>query len=177
MNRKEFLQKTQSLCLCCGALLTLGKTTEAAAQTSDQQFVQNWLIDLLETIETQTDEKTRKKLMRGCGIGCYQRHQFKQDIAAQGAGSLDKLIQAYKKNFEIWKEDNRVHIRYGAVSTSCYCPVARLHPAKPNDMHCYCTLSTHQTIFETALGRPIKADIVETLRRGGKTCHFIMDVS
>jgi hypothetical protein len=48
-----------------------------------------------------------------------------------------------------------------------------MRPPKPDDLHCECTRTTHQSIFETALGRPIKVDVVETLRRGGKTCHFV----
>ena len=96
------------------------------------------------------------------------------DIARQGQGSLEKLINAYKRNFEIWQEGNLVHIRYGEVSSGCYCPAARFRPAKPDDLHCECTRTTHQTIFETALGRPLQVDVVETVRRGGKTCHFIV---
>jgi hypothetical protein len=30
----------------------------------------------------------------------------------------------------------------------------------------------HQAIFETAPSRPVKLDVVETLRRGGRACHF-----
>ncbi len=42
------------------------------------------------------------------------------------------------------------------------------------DVHCECTRATHQAVFETALGRPFRVEIVESLRRGGKTCHFIV---
>jgi len=40
-----------------------------------------------------------------------------------------------------------------------------------------CTRATHQAIFETALQRPFKVDIVESLRRGGMTCHFAVRLS
>ena len=86
-------------------------------------------------------------------------------------------MDAYKKNFEVWREEGTVHVRYGAVNKQCYCPAARYHPVKPHDLHCECTRATHQTVFETALGRPIRVEVVESLRRGGKTCHFVAHVA
>ncbi len=142
----------------------------------EKEFIQNWLSDLISTIETELDEPTRVKLLAGCGRGCYNRFKFKSDIAEKGKGNLEKLIEAYKNNFEVWKEGNTVHIRYGEVSQGCYCPAARYRPAKPNDLHCECTRATHQTIFETALGRPIDVKILESVRRGNKTCHFLATV-
>lgn len=143
----------------------------------DKEFVEHWLADLLESMERVVDRNTMVKIVEGCGKACFNRYQFKQDIAAAGKDNLDKLIEAYKKNFEIWREGDKVHIRYGETSKMCYCPAAKYREAKPNDIHCECTRMTHQTVFETALGRPFEVKIVETLRRGGKTCHFVVDVS
>jgi hypothetical protein len=187
MDRKAFLEKTWKSGLGCCAVMALiqGDPAHAAPTAADEpsrmqfekEFVQNWLSDLLETMDAELDEKTRVKLMEGCGRGCFHRFQFKQDIAQQGKGDLQKLAAAYKKNFEIWQEGDLVHIRYGEVSSHCYCPAAYYRPAKPHDLHCECTRTTHQTIFETALGRPLKVDILESLRRGGKTCHFVVHVA
>jgi hypothetical protein len=145
---------------------------EKAAQERD--FIVNWLNDLLDTAEKTLDRETLVKLMGGCGKGCFQRHAFKRDMAVTGRDNLEKLIEAYDRNFEIWREGNVVHIRYGETSEQCYCPVARHRPAVENDLHCECTRGTHQAVFETALGRPFKVEIAESLRRGGKTCHFLV---
>jgi hypothetical protein len=186
MNRKEFLQKSFQSSLGCCAFLALNQDTPASASPCpaedsqaqfEKEFVQNWLSDLLDTMDTVLDREAQVKLMEGCGRGCFRRFKLKQDIAQQGKGDVEKLIEAYKKNFEIWQEGNLVHIRYGEVSNRCYCPAANYRPAKPHDVHCECTRTTHQTIFETALSRPFKVDVVETLRRGGKTCHFIVHLS
>ena len=142
----------------------------------ERDFIDNWVTDLLDTMDQQLDEKTRIRLMEGCGRGCYLRHQFKQDIAAKGCGSLEKLIKAYDENFEIWREGDTVHIRYGKVSKKCYCPVVRNRHPGGKDLHCECTRGTHQTIFETALGRPVPVEVLESVRRGGVTCHFLAHV-
>ena len=88
-----------------------------------------------------------KPIRLGCGRGCYNLHQFKKYISIAAEGDLDKLLITYKKNIEVWKEDN-----------------------------CNCTKTTHQAIFENALGRPFKVDILETIRRGRLTCHFLVHV-
>ena len=143
---------------------------------SEKQFIANWLSDLLGAIETTLDEPARIRLIEGCGRGCFLRHSFKQEIASQGSGSLEKLLEAYSHNFEIWREGDQVHIRYGEVSSGCYCPAVRTQPIGEHDLLCECTRMTHQTIFETALQRPFKVKVVESLRRGGKTCHFVVEV-
>ena len=186
MDRKEFFHKSFQSSLGCCALLALNQDAPASASPYpgeesqvqwEKEFIQNWLTDLLETMDSVLDQETKVKLMEGCGRGCFRRFRFKQDIANRGKDNLEKLIEAYKKNFEIWRDGERVHIRYGEVSNRCYCPAANYRPAKPNDIHCECTRTTHQTIFETALGRPFKVDIAESLRRGGKTCHFVVHLS
>ncbi len=188
MDRRDSIKRFAELGLCTGALsfLYLDDQKILAAVDSDEElkklrsqkeFIQNWLSDLLDTMDKVLDEETKVKLFEGCGKRCFERHQFKRDIAARGKGDLDKLIEAYKKNYEVWKDGNIVHVRYGEVSPGCYCPAANYRASKPNDVHCECTRMTHQSIFETALGRPFKVDILESLRRGGKTCHFAVHLT
>ncbi len=187
MNRKEFFRSSLAASACAGCFLFPVTSSLATGRTSpddekynqllrEKEFIQNWLTDLLNTIDENLDEPSKSFLLAGCGRGCFNRHQFKKDIAEKGKGDLDKLIEAYKNNFEVWKEGNTVHIRYGEVSQGCYCPAAKFRPAKPNDLHCECTRTTHQTIFETALGRTIDVKILESVRRGNKTCHFLATV-
>lgn len=132
-------------------------------------FTGNWLADLFDTIEEELDRPTQVKLLEGCGRGCYRRHSFKQDIARDGAGDLEKLLVAYRRNYNVQREGDVVHIYYG---DHCYCPAAQHRPPKPNDLQCECTKAGHQMIFEAALGRKFRADVAESIRRGGKTCHI-----
>lgn len=173
MERKEFLRMG-----CCAVAFLAAQpsaTAGNAPEPDELKFIQNWVTDLMETVDKELDEPTRIKLMNGCGRGCFNRFKFKQDIAADGKGSVDKLILALKRNFEAWREGDTVHVRYGAVNRhGCYCPAARYRPSKPNDTQCYCTRASHQAIWETALGRPVQVDILQSVRRGDPTCHFLV---
>ena len=190
MNRRNCLKKTLTAGagLCTASLFLMGFDEKSAHSENlpaeeieqlkqEKLFLQNWLSDLLETMDKELELPIKVKLIEGCGRGCFNRFSFKQDIAAKGANDLNKLIEAYKQNFETWKDGDLVHIRYGETSALCYCPAANYRKPKPNDVHCECTRTTHQTIFETALGRPFKIDILESLRRGGKTCHFAVHLA
>ena len=48
---------------------------------------------------------------------------------------------------------------------------------KPNDIHCYCTRAMHQAIWEAALGKKPQIDILQTVRRGDPTCHFLVHMA
>lgn len=189
ITRSEFLQRTAQLaCGTCVAAVfhpsrasaaetnaTVTPVDEALKRSQDENaFTKNWMTDLFASIDTDLEPAAKLKLMQACGRGCFNRHKFKQDIAESGKGDIDKLIEAYRKNFGIRREGDLVHISY---SGGCYCPAARNRPARPNDLHCECTRFTHETIFETALGRHIPVELVESIRRGGSKCHLIAHLS
>ncbi len=150
--------------------------TELEQLRTEKEFIQNWLSDLLAAMDAELDLPTRMRLYQACGRGCYHRFEFKQAIARDGHGDLQSLIAAYQRNFEAWQAEDGVHIRYGETSSGCYCPAARFRPSRPDDLHCECTRATHQAVFEAALGHPVRMDVRETVRRGGKTCHFVARV-
>jgi len=188
MNRSEFLRTSAGFaCASCLGLVVGPPASAAGAAAAEApaptpvdealqeardsyQFVNNWLTDLFTAIDAEVDPAVQLKLMQACGRGCYNRHKFKQDIAAAGRGDPDKLFEAYRKNFRVDREGGVMHIRYG---DHCYCPAARNRPALPNDVHCECTRATHQTLIEAALGRPVKVELLESVRRGGTTCHLV----
>jgi hypothetical protein len=191
MERKQFLCRTLQLGLGSCGLAALGSVAAAVADDTppaatappdevtlarmERDFVRNWVSDLLDAAEESLPREQVVRLMEVCGRGCFRRHEFKRQIAEKGKGDLDRLLEAYKKNFEVWRDGGDVHVRYRATSARCYCPVVKTREPRANDAHCECTRTTHH--FETALGRPVKVEVRETLRRGGKTCHFVAHVA
>jgi len=186
MKRAEFIRSSSRVaCGSCLALLLGGDAdaAEAAPATpvdealrrarAEIDFTNNWLTDLFEAIDTQLEPAAKLKLIEACGRGCFRRHKFKTDIAEAGRGDVEKLLAAYRKNFRISREGDLVHISYGAERNDCFCPAARNRPARPNDLHCECTRATHEAIFEAALSRHIRVELVETVRRGGQRCHLV----
>jgi hypothetical protein len=179
MDRKTFLKTSLGVVaasLAGPVFAAGGDDAPCAARLEgaerENAFVNAWLDDLFDGIYAEVDDSTRVRLLEGCGRACYRRHPFKQEIARKGRGGLAELEAAYKENFEAWRDGDVLHIRYGAVSKGCYCPAARHRPPRPHDVHCECTRATHQAVCEAALERPCRVEILETVRRGGRTCHF-----
>jgi hypothetical protein len=200
MDRKEFLRRSLRTGLSCGALIAAGRADLGAGSAPGasldpaadarqleeeirqlrykNEFMNNWLTDLADTIYEELDEGTRVRLMAGCGKGCHRRHQFTQDIVNAGKGDLDRLLEAYKKSFGIRREGDLVHITYGpSPQGGCWCPAAQDRPARPGDMHCECTRAKHELIFKEALGRPFKVEMLESFRRGGTRCHLVVHLA
>ncbi len=200
MDRKEFLRKSLASCLGCGATIAAGgaplradsgsgpapELAQEVTQLKDQikqlryknEFMNNWLSDLADTMHEKLDEGTRVELMAGCGAGCHRRHQFTQDIVNAGKGDLDRLLEAYKKSFGIRREGDLLHITYGpSPQGGCWCPAAQDRPSRPGDMHCECTRAKHELIFKEALGRSFKVEMLESFRRGGKQCHLVVHLA
>jgi hypothetical protein len=177
MDRNHFLRTSAALVAAALAPGSAAGDDPCPGQLEhaerDGRFVAAWLTDLFEAVAAEVDPATQLKLLEACGRGCYRRHPFKKAIADRAAGDVDRLIEAYRESFEAWREGAAVHVRYGAVSKRCYCPAARGRDPRPGDLHCECTRATHQAIFEAALGRPVRVEILESLRRGGRTCHFL----
>jgi hypothetical protein len=179
MTRKSFLcQSAAGLAGCCAVLtvpsVAAATIQEPAPRDSEKEFIKAWLSDLMAAIQREPDPAIRSRLVSACGRACFERHEFKRNWAVAGRGDVGKLIEALKANFEVWRDGDEVHIRYGAVSKGCYCPAAKYRPAAPDDVHCHCSQGSHQAVWQTALGRPVRVDIVESVRRGGRTCRFVV---
>ena len=184
MDRKAFLEKSVKWGACsCGLMMfnqtglsaaVGGNTDELEKIKSEKSFILNWLSDLRESMDRHLDRETVEKLFSDCGAACFKRHKFKSDMPIKAEGNLDKLLAAYKENFEAWIDGKEFHIRFGEVNKYCYCPVGRNMPNVPNDIHCECTKGTHKAIFETTFKKPFKVDMLESVKRGGKTCHMIV---
>ena len=79
MNRKEFLRKSLGVGLGSGALVVLNSggggleaatpEEEVAQLKREKEFIENWLTDLLNTMDDKLDEKTAIALIEGCGRG------------------------------------------------------------------------------------------------------------
>lgn len=181
MDRKQFLRHSVRGVACCAAVGLTGAPLSSVAPAPAQgaapddretQFIKNWLGDLVDAVDRGTDEATKARLVGACGRACFERHEFKRNWAVEGRNDVGKLIAALQRNFEVWRDGSIVHVRYGATSKGCYCPAARYRPAKADDIHCHCSRGSHQAVWEAALGRPVRVEILESVRRGGRTCHF-----
>ena len=180
MNRKEFLKLACRLGMISGAIALAGgpgklsaqtETTEKAAKAVEmkKKFKEFWVTNLMENMDSNLGEDLRIKLMEECGRDCARSSAIKQ--AEKYKGVFDGFL-SYQKQFlgeeNVTRKDNTVTL----VLHRCYCPLVADGPEKLSDTYCYCSRGWIKEMFGTVTGKECGVKIIETVKRGGKTCSF-----
>lgn len=182
MKRKEFIKKTIQMGLATGSMM-LVKGKKAQAQPSEkkeenqepkdrhQRFKEEWLKSLLKQMDEQFDEKTRVKLMEALGRDCARRSAIR--MAKASKGDVGKLVDSLA-NF-LGKENSRmegkvVHLGY----SKCLCELVADGPERLSDTYCFCSKGWVLEMFETAAQKPVKVELLQTIKRGAPSCKFLI---
>jgi len=177
MDRKTFLKSLVVLgaAVPCGALAEAPKSGKCEGGTcmSDAGAVRQFLSDFLRDEEKNLDRATIVKLMQQRGRACCRNLQFRQDLIAQSAGNLDKLVELMGKIVgpaNCTRSANTITLIYPV--TKCVCGWSPDRPPTPDDPYCECSAENNRTLFETVAGKPVTAQVLSSPRRGGLHCTF-----
>jgi hypothetical protein len=55
-------------------------------------------------------------------------------------------------------------------------PAGRGRPADLSPTYCHCSVGYVAYLFERSIGRPVRVELLESLRGGGKACRFAVHV-
>jgi len=186
MDRKQFLKVLGQGCACCGAMLAFGDVAAAAETPAPSecdnkfQFAQTWTMRMLNQLDSQLDAPTRTRIMNAMGREC-----FNSGGAKHTPKDVDELIAGFKKHQgedAIRREGNVVYLKYtrsGAKLVSdgyCLCPLAEKTPAGWSATYCECSVGYVKSMFEQASGKPAKVDLLDSLKRDGRSCSFKVEL-
>jgi hypothetical protein len=182
MDRKTFLRGLVTIgaavpCLSLAARADSGKCPDTPCQ-SDSGAVRQFLSDLIRNEENNLDRETLRKLMVQRGRACCRNLQFRQDLIANSAGSLDKLVELMGKIVgpeNCTRAGNTVTLVYPV--TQCVCGWSPKRPPMPDDPYCDCSAANNEALFETVSGQPVDVKVIESPRRGGVHCKFVLRLS
>jgi hypothetical protein len=140
------------------------------ASTKAEKFKEKWITSFMKNLEERLDEKRRTELMIACGRDCARREAI--GMAKSCKGDVDALV---KKLARILGKDNcrrqkdQVHLTY----TKCFCKLVNKGPARLPDAYCICSQGWVMEMFETAAQKPVKVQILQTIKRGAPSCKFV----
>ena len=177
MDRKTFLKSLVVLgaavpCSRIGAGANNGACEDAKCM-ADAGAVRQFLSDFLRTEEKNLDRATLVKLMQQRGRACCRTLKFRQDLIAQSAGSLDKLVELMGKIVgpaNCTRSGNTITLVYPV--SKCVCTANPERSPSADDPYCECSAENNRTLFETVAGRPVSAKVLTSPRRGGEHCTF-----
>jgi hypothetical protein len=175
MKRKEFLKAACGLGLAGGAGVLQApaqQTPPAKAEKPRDQFKEAWVLEMMQSMEKIVDPETRGRLMNACGRACARRGGILK-TAAKFKGDVPGFVAALGP--QVGKdlcriEGNVVHWGY----PRCYCELVEAGPERLPDSYCLCSAGWVQEVFETAAGRPVRVDVVQTIKRGAPDCRFLV---
>ena len=177
MDRKTFLKNLTVAGAAlpgCSALAQSGSgKCDTAACTNDASAVRDFLSAFVQKEESRLDRPTLIKLMEERGRACCRTLEFRQKLIAESQGSLDKLVELMGKIVgpeNCRREGEKVTLIY--PSGKCGCGGSPKREPTANDPYCDCSKANNQLLFQTVAGKPVRVEVTESPRRGGKRCLF-----
>jgi len=183
INRKDFMKDcAAALCatgLCCGI-----RSPEVAAENADQSCAPKELADtqsradaarlrfsgLIQVLEAKLPEQERKQILHSLGAKCADA--YRASLINRYVGNLEGFLEEGRRNWmaEATYDKSNGMIRIVDRSPHCSCPMVKEGTTPPS--FCDCTLGWQEATYSTILGRPVKAELEESILRGGKRCVF-----
>ena len=188
MKRNDFL-KTCGAGVCgCGVLGLMaplsaraeGKDGQTTAAPADVKQLKEQLdaaherfAKLVSIMGEDLGGAARDKILARLGHECAQDYKaLFQKYRGDLPGFLAKIKTSWVEKAE-YDEKSGV-LRVVGKPSPCVCPLVKAGRT-PADF-CNCTLGWQQAAFSAVTGKPVTAEIEETVLRGGKRCSFRINV-
>lgn len=188
ISRKQFLK--QCLSSACAAGLSCAVPSEA--EEAPPQNVQNCdparsksvedradaarlrFALLVKEMESDLPEGQRKHLLHTLGSKCADT--FRLSLIDRYKGNLRGFLEEGLRQWmaEAHYDEAAGTIRVVDRSSHCTCPMVKEGVTPPS--FCDCTLGWQEEAYSAILGRPVKAELEESILRGNKRCVFVMRV-
>ncbi len=149
------------------------------------EFAKKWIGRFMRVLDERFDETTRCGLMQANGRACA--------IAAYGpvdpakTMTLDALMALLAKHLgpeNARREGDVVYFSYEQRKDAprlaegyCFCKLVEDGPADLSPTYCNCSAGHVAYVFEKHTGKaPVRVEVLESVRRGGKACRFAVHV-
>ena len=134
------------------------------------KLMQKWTNNLFTGLEESMGEKNLMEMLEECGRQCLTEHFKKTASSLRRKAKNDKeFLQELSKKWKALKpEKGGIFVVY----PKCYCYVVGKFPGTVPHSYCYCSRGWIRELFEYSLGRPVKVDIISTIKRGDRECRF-----
>ncbi len=137
----------------------------------------SWINAVEKALADRAGEVTAHAILKEAGAECAQQ------ILDECSGILGHRPQTVQELLEttnerrrrqlgldaLWKlEGNRAHLKIDA----CGCTLVKAGLAKPNPIHCLCTVGMFETLFSSVVEGRVDVDVVQTIGNGAPFCEF-----
>ncbi len=161
-----------------------GDYAHASSFEARADFGKKWVGRFMRVMDERIDEKTRHGLMeangRACAMGAYGPPDPTKALAVD---DFVTRLATYVGRENARREGDIVYFNYvqnpAGLRTAdghCLCPIVEDGPSDLSPTFCHCSVGYVAYMFEKNLGRPVRVELLESVRRGGKACRFAVHV-
>jgi hypothetical protein len=188
ISRKDFVKNcVAAVCatgLCSQVKTSGAQASDEAPQSCDpKEFVNIQdkaeaahlrFSKLIEILETRLPENERKQSLHALGAKCADT--FKATVIDRYKGNIKGFLEEGSRNWmaEADYDEAKGTIRIVDRGPGCSCPMVKEGTTPPS--FCDCTLGWQVEAYSTILGRPITAELEQSILRGGKKCIYRIKV-
>jgi predicted hydrocarbon binding protein len=149
----------------------LGQTEdpEVSALKRKLEAAQLRFARLVSVLGEHVDSRARKGIFESLGRECAKQYR---GLTAKYANDIKGFLAAAQQQWveSVEYDEASGTIRIVDKATTCSCPLVNQSLTPPE--FCDCTLGWQKETYSMILGRPVEAEIEESLLRGGKRCVF-----
>ena len=129
---------------------------------------------LIEIVEAKVPDENRKQILHALGGKCADT--YRATLIDRYRGNLDGFLEEGRRNWmaEATYDKAKGTIRIVDKGPSCSCPMVKVGTTPGS--FCDCTLGWQEQTYSEILGRPVKAELEESILRGGKKCVYRITV-
>ncbi len=196
MERSEFFRKFLASGVACGCAMRMQfpgtfsgnsislNTPEETPCSEKMDFTQKWVKRFMDVLDHNLDADTCKKLMNIngtlCAKGAYgELPPSKESSLDEIDATIAKWQEGLGKN-NIYRDGNTVFFNYVGnpkglkiADGYCLCPMIENGPKTLSATYCQCSVGYVSYMFQKLItGKPVKTELLESLRGGGKACRF-----
>ena len=138
--------------------------TKAALDGAHERFAA-----LLGVMAEQLDEGAFTRVLKQLGRECASKNA---PFFEKYRGNLDGFVAAAKTSWldRAEYDEKAGLLRVSGKPSPCYCPLVKA--GRTPSRFCTCTLGWQEAAFSIILGKPVTAEIEETILGGGSRCSF-----
>jgi len=188
INRKNFLKNCAAAAcaagMCRGVSIAETQASDAGPQPCDSkdltdaknraEAAQYRFSKLIETMENKLPAQERKEIFNTLGGRCADT--YRSSLIDRYKGNIRGFLEEGRRNWmaEATYDEAKGFIRIVDKGPGCSCPMTK-EGVTPGSF-CDCTLGWQERAYSEILGKLVKAELEESILRGGKKCIYRIQV-
>lgn len=185
MTRKDFVKSCAVACAaglgCSGVVHEAYAAEEAACNPEEMTQIKNRadaarlrFARLVEVLENRVPADERRHILNALGARCAAT--YKEALLDRFKGNIHGFLE---EGLRQWMAEAQYDAEAGTIRVvdkgpHCTCPMVQ--EGQTPGSFCDCTLGWQEAAYSAILGRPAKAELEESILRGGKRCVYRMKI-